>query len=149
MEKLKLIDYEDPGCGDLYATPQKLFDELNSEFDFTLDPCALPHTAKCDRFFTQEVDGLVQDWSGDRVFMNPPYSQPNLPMWIRKAYNESLRGALVVCLVPSATSTAWWHDYAMKGEIRFIRGRIRFDGANGTAPFSSALVIFRPLDSNA
>lgn len=45
-----------------WATPQAFFDELNKEFDFTLDPCATPQNAKCARYFTKEIDGLAQSW---------------------------------------------------------------------------------------
>ena len=41
---------------DVWATPQSLFDELNAEFTFSLDVCALPENAKCDRYFTPETD---------------------------------------------------------------------------------------------
>ena len=73
--------------------------------------------------------------------MNPPYGRV-LGLWMKKAYESSLEGALVVCLIPSRTDTRYWHDYAMKGEIRFIRGRLKFGGQN-SAPFPSAVVIFK------
>jgi len=132
-----------------WATPQKFFDELDAEFHFTLDPCALPETAKCRRFFTPEQDGLAQDWSDEVVFMNPPYGR-DTAKWMQKALDASRRGATVVCLVVSRTDMAWWHDIAMQGEIRFIRNRLYFeqDGVGRRAPFASAVVVFhaRPLD---
>ena len=73
--------------------------------------------------------------------MNPPYGR-QIGRWMRKAYEESLQGALVVCLVPARTDTAWWHDYAAKGSVRFIRGRLKFGRAASSAPFPSALVVF-------
>jgi hypothetical protein len=53
--------------------------------------------------------------------------------------------ALVVMLLPARTDTRWWHDYVIPyaSEIRFIRGRLKFGGAKNSAPFPSALVIFR------
>ena len=63
---------------------------------------------------------------------------------MKKAYESSLNGATVVCLVPSRTDTAWWHDYAVKGQIEFIRGRLKFGGNKNSAPFPSAVVIFKP-----
>ena len=125
-----------------WETPQDLFDNLNAEFNFTLDPCCTKETSKCDKFFTPD-DGLLQDWSKDIVFMNPPYGR-KIGYWMKKAFLESRKGATVVCLIPSRTDTAWWHDYAMKGEIRFIRGRLKFSGAKCSAPFPSAVIIFRP-----
>ena len=124
-----------------WTTPQTLFDELNREFNFTLDPCATNENAKCKKYFTINEDGLIQDWDGI-VFMNPPYGR-EVGKWIKKVYEESQKGTTVVCLIPSRTDTAYWHDYVMRGEIRFIRGRLRFGSGTGSAPFPSAIVIFR------
>lgn len=128
---------------DLWATPQDTFNTLNAEFGFETDVCALPSNAKCARFFTPEIDGLTQDWGGV-CWMNPPYGRA-IGHWMRKAYESSQCGATVVCLVPARTDTAWWHDYAAKGEVRFLRGRLKFGGAKNSAPFPSAIVVFRPL----
>lgn len=73
--------------------------------------------------------------------MNPPYGR-EIGKWMKKAYESAQAGALVVCLVPSRTDTRWWHDYAMKGEIHFIKGRLKFGNAKTNAPFPSAVVIF-------
>lgn len=130
-----------------WGTPQKLFDDLNAEFRFNLDVCSTDENAKCYLHWTEESDGLSKRWAPFRCWMNPPYGR-DIRTWVRKAYLESLRGATVVCLVPSRTDTSWWHDYCMRGEIRFIRGRLRFVDENGepggSAPFPSAIVIFRP-----
>ena len=127
---------------DLWSTPQDLFDKLNKHFNFQLDVCALPSNAKCIKFYTPEVDGLKQDWNmGVNVWMNPPYGR-EISKWMDKALKESEKGATVVCLVPSRTDTRWWHDYAMKGAIYFIRGRLKFGNAKNSAPFPSALVVF-------
>lgn len=125
-----------------HSTPQWLFDILNAEFKFTLDPCATPDNAKCSKFYTLADNGLEQDWSGESVFVNPPYGR-SIPLWIEKAYKE--KKAKVVCLVPARTDTAWFQDYCMKAdEIRFIRGRVRFDDGKTPAPFPSCIVIFYP-----
>jgi site-specific DNA-methyltransferase (adenine-specific) len=130
-----------------WSTPISVFDALNAEFQFTLDPCATPESAKCEKYFTRKEDGLAQSWSGEVVFMNPPYGS-EIKKWMRKAYESSCRdGATVVCLIPTRTDTAWWHDYAAKGEIRFIRGRLKFGGAAQPAPFPSAVVVFRGKQS--
>ena len=127
---------------DLWATPQDFFDRLNEEFGFNLDVCALAENAKCDRFFTPEIDGLAQSWEGV-CWMNPPYGR-GISAWMRKAFDSSLQGATVVCLVPARTDTAWWHDFAMRGEIRYVRGRLKFGGHKNSAPFPCAVVVFRP-----
>ena len=132
--------------GDMtWATPQAWFDYLDLEFGFTLDPCCVKETAKCDLFYTPETNGLAHPWTGHTVFMNPPYGN-EIGRWMEKAYNECRQnGVLVVCLVPARVDVAWWHDYAAKAtEIRFPRGRLKFGNADAVAPFPVAIVIFRP-----
>lgn len=129
---------------DLWATPQSLFDELNSEFRFTLDVCALPENAKCAKFFTPEQDGLKQDWGGHICWMNPPYGR-EIGKWVAKASRYNC-----VCLLPARTDTKWFHDYIYnKAEIRFLRGRVKFGNAKSGAPFPSMVVIFKALDTSA
>lgn len=125
-----------------WGTPQWLFDALDREFGFTLDPCSTHANAKCALHFTIDEDGLSQDWADHVVFMNPPYRTAGA--WIEKAYKSAQRGATVVCLIPSRTDVAYWHRYVSKGEVRFLKGRLRFDGGKHCAPFPSAIVIFRP-----
>jgi site-specific DNA-methyltransferase (adenine-specific) len=128
---------------DLWATPQAFFDALDAEFNFTLDPCALPSNAKCKHYFTPEQDGLKQDWGGQKVFCNPPYGQA-IKAWVRKCYEESRKpGTLVVMLIPARTDTSYFHDYIYhKAELRFVRGRLHFNEAEQGAPFPSMVVIF-------
>ena len=126
---------------DLWATPLAFFDELNKEFGFELDVCALPENAKCEKYYTPEIDGLKQQWRGI-CWMNPPYGR-EIGAWMKKAYESSLDGATVVCLVPARTDTRWFHDFAMRGEIRFIKGRLKFGDSKNSAPFPSAVVVFR------
>jgi len=127
---------------DLWETPQAFFDELNAIFGFGLDVCATPENAKCPRYFTKETDGLAQEWKGV-CWMNPPYGR-EIGQWMAKAYRSALSGATVVCLVPARTDTVWWHDYAAKGEVRFVKGRLKFGDAKNSAPFPSAVIVFRP-----
>lgn len=115
-----------------WQTPDATYEELNNEFKFDHDPCPPNFT----------VDGLSSEW-GERNFVNPPYGR-ELAKWVKKGYEESLKGKLVVFLIPSRTDTRWWHDYCMKAaEIRFIKGRLKFKGAIHNAPFPSAVIIFR------
>jgi phage N-6-adenine-methyltransferase len=135
---------------EMWETPQWLFDELNEEFDFDLDVCATAENAKCKRYFSPEEDGLSQEWRG-KCWCNPPYGK-TISRWLSKAVASCQEGALVVCLVPSRTDTAWWHHYVMKAsEIRFFRGRLVFREtgdrpAQSTAPFASAVVVFRAAE---
>lgn len=126
-----------------WATPQCFFDRLDAEFNFTLDPCSDGLNAKCGKFYTQEDDGLTQSWTGERVFMNPPYGRV-IGDWVRKAYEESQKGAIIVALIPARTDTRYWHDYVMKAdEIRLVKGRIKFGDGSNSAPFPSAVVVWQ------
>lgn len=131
---------------DQWATPQKFFDELNSEFNFTLDPCADEFNHKCSKYFTKEQDGLVQSWENETVFCNPPYGK-EVGKWVQKCFEEVEAGGCecAVMLIPSRTDTRWFHDYIYKkaSEIRFIKGRLKFGDSKNSAPFPSMVVIFR------
>ncbi len=127
-----------------WETPQDLFDKLHKIHNFDLDVCAAPGVQKCPTFFSKVTDGLSQNWklfSKSCCWMNPPYGR-EIRKWMRKAYHESQKGCKVVCLVPARTDTQWWHEYAMKGEIQFLRGRLKFSKNKNAAPFPSAIVIF-------
>jgi phage N-6-adenine-methyltransferase len=131
-----------------WATPTSLFEKLNRTFNFTLDPCSTDENHKCDNYYTKENNGLVQDWSGESVFVNPPYGR-QIGKWIEKSFNESRKkGTLVVCLIPARTDTIYWHTYCMRAhEIYFIKGRIKFENKEhkpSPAPFPSAVVVFKP-----
>ena len=133
---------------DEWETPLDFFNQLDSEFHFTLDPCCTEKNAKCKKFYTKDDDGLRQTWKDEVVFINPPYSKrtkTNLGQeaWIKKAYEESAH-ATCVMLIPARTDTKAFHKYIYgKAEIRFLKGRLKFSGAKNAAPFPSMVVIFR------
>lgn len=134
---------------DEWQTPPDLFARLDAQYHFTLDPCCTKTSAKCAKYFTAEDDGLTQSWAGHRVFCNPPYSRGKQYKWIKKAYEESLKGVLVVCLIPARTDVKFFYDYCTKAsEIIFITGRVKFienGKTNGNnAPFPSCIVVFSP-----
>jgi site-specific DNA-methyltransferase (adenine-specific) len=126
-----------------HATPQWLYDLLDEEFHFTLDPCANAENAKCKKYYTIKENGLLQDWSKDVVFVNPPYCG-NTPAWVKKACEESEKGSTVVMLLSAATGRKWFHEYVFKNavQIRWIKGFIKFVNSEYTAPFASVIVVF-------
>ena len=149
MEKQTTLDGTEyvEKTSDDWETPKKLFRQLNKEFSFTLDPCCREETAKCEKYFTIETDGLKKSWKGERVFMNCPYSE--ISEWVKKAYIERKLGCLLtVALLPAWTDRWWFHEfiYPKKAEVRFLEGRIKFL-LNGqtmkSAPFGSMVVIFK------
>ena len=115
-----------------WKTPKAVYQTLDAEFQFDHDPCPPKYT----------VDGLTSEW-GKCNYVNPPYGR-ELAKWIKKSYEEWQKGKTVVMLIPSRTDTIAWHDYCMKAdEIRFIKGRLRFDDQPNPAPFPSAIIVFR------
>ena len=124
-----------------WETPQELYDELDEEFGFTLDPCATHENHKAPMYFTEEENGLLESWDGHIVFMNPPYGR-QIGAWVRKA--SRIIDGVVVCLLPARTDTRWFHDwiYYDTVSIRFIKGRLKFSGHTNSAPFPSMIVIF-------
>ena len=123
---------------DLWETPQELFDKYDAIYRFETDVCALPENAKCKRFFTPEMDGLKQEWTGV-CWCNPPYGR-QIGKWVEKAVKSS---ATVVMLLPARTDTKWFHDWCLPyGKIEFLRGRLKFGGCDNSAPFPSMIVVF-------
>lgn len=128
---------------DLWETPQAFFDELDREFCFTLDVCAMPENAKCERYYTPEQDGLTKPWNGT-IWCNPPYGR-EIGEWVRRGLLASVVGATVVMLLPARTDTRWFHEYIYgRAEIRFVKGRLKFGSSKNSAPFPSMVVVFRP-----
>lgn len=120
-------------------TPKAFFEDLHKEFDFTYDPCPKD----------PQVDGLKTDW-GERNFVNPPYNA--CKKWCKKAVEEREKGKLVVMLLPARTNTKWFHKYCLKqdySEIRFVKGKLTFEGYSRQAPFASMVVILRPRPISA
>lgn len=128
----------------IWETPQDFFDKLDIEFHFTLDAAALKENAKCKNYFSPEENGLEKEWNGI-VWCNPPYGRKETGLWVRKAYEEYMRGCkTIVMLLPARTDTKWFHEYIYgKAEIRFVKGRLKFGGAKDAAPFPSMVVVFK------
>jgi phage N-6-adenine-methyltransferase len=148
---------------DNWATPKDFFEEMDRKYGpLTLDVCASPTNRKCFAWFGlgpdgSFTDGLAHDWNVDHggkgvtgCWMNPPYGR-EIGKWVKKAYDESKKGCLVVALLPARTDTRWFHSYIYgKAEIVFVKGRLKFGDAKNSAPFPSMVVIFRPntIDEN-
>jgi len=152
---------------DEWETPDWLFDFLDDEYNFQVDVAATQHNALCPGYYSKEDDALSLDtWLADdldehdrvitegihRFYMNPPYSGGKIGKFLKKAYEEYLKGALVVCLIPINSDTGYWHKYVMKStEIRFIEGRVKYIGYDtdgnkikNSPTFPSCVVVFNP-----
>ena len=128
-----------------WETPIEFFQELDREFHFTLDPCADETNHKCAKYYTAKDDGLTKNWRDEIVFCNPPYGR-KITKWVKKCHNEVKHGGcpMVVMLLPARTDTQWFHQYIYKqAEIIFLKGRLRFVGAEDNAPFPSMVVVMK------
>jgi len=115
-----------------WKTPQDFYDQLDKEFNFNHDPCP-PNPTE---------NGIFCDW-GSSNYVNPPYGRA-IRSWLDKALLEKRKGNSSVFLLPARTDTKWFHEVVLPHaeEIRFVKGRVYFDG-KGWAPFPSIVVIFR------
>ena len=129
------------GSGE-WSTPRWLFEEWNKKYKFTIDVCASIKNRKCDRYIDKKTDALFQKWIGT-IWMNPPYGR-DVIKWVRKAYRTFESGHTVVCLLPASTDTKWFHEFCLRGNVTFLRGRVKFGGSKRTAPFPSMIVEFVP-----
>jgi len=138
---------------DDWSTPKDFYTSLSKEFPFELDPAADSNNHKTKLWYGLDHtdparrDGLSASWLSDVglggwVFMNPPYGR-TIKQWMQKANEENKLGVKVVCLVPSRTDTAWFQDYAINHEVRFVRGRLKFGSSKKDAPFPSCVVVMR------
>lgn len=126
---------------DSWTTPPDFFRRLDDEFKFNLDVASSEDNHLCSSFYTISDNALSKPWTGT-CFCNPPYSR-GLYKWIQYGYQQSLLGNTIVFLIPSRTDTKWFHDFCLPfGEIRFIKGRLKFGGSHNSAPFPSMVVIF-------
>jgi len=117
---------------DLWKTPSKIYNWY-MEHNF-FDPCPV----------NPDFDGLQIEWK-DKNFVNPPYSQ--ISKWIDKAIKENKKNKAVVMLLPARTDTKWFHKaLANKAEVFYIKGRLKFDDGNNSAPFPSIYLIFKADD---
>lgn len=132
-----------------WETPDDLFKKYDDVYHFSLDVCATLHNRKVERYFSPQQDGLAQKWTGFSCWMNPPYGA-EIEKWVAKAHAE--KGCRVVALLPARTDTRWWHEHVFSGRhtkdspariVEFLRGRIKFKGAENSAPFPSAIVVWR------
>ena len=158
---------------DEWRTPQAFFEALDAEFGFDVDVAATAENRWCETYFgpdhhhADRRDALVIPWFNSVCWMNPPYSK--VRAFMEKAAAEAQCGQTVVCLVPSRTDTKWWHAHVWDRdknqprpgvEVRFVKGRIVFLGADGQpmrdkkgrivgAPFPSVVIVFRPVEVGA
>lgn len=133
-----------------WETPNWLFEQWDSIFNFHLDVCATDQNHKnTDTYFTIKDNALERDWHLNhpyyktRCWMNPPYGRGEVEKWVRKAHEESKKSCLIVGLLPVSTSSNWWQKYVLQSDlIYYLPKRVRFVGATGSPSFDNAIVIW-------
>lgn len=114
--------------------------------EIDLDPASCEvanRTVQATRYYAREDNGLLQPWYG-KVWMNPPYGK-QIKAWVDRLLNQYETGAVsaALALLPARTDSAWFqpvHNYARC----WLRGRLRFMGAESSAPFPSVVVYLGP-----
>ena len=145
---LQVSAYMPPSQTDDWATPMWLFNQLDAIHHFDLDAAASATNRKCNKWFgldhedPERRDALAHQWTGQSVWVNPPYGRV-IKDWIIKADQESSLRKIVM-LLPARTDTAWFHDYATKHQVTFLRGRLKFGNSATAAPFPSMIVEMKP-----
>ncbi len=141
-----------------WGTPDSIYRPLEEEFNLQLDvACTLSNCKSRHGLTIENFDALEEGWAqyDKACWMNPPYGR-ELPKWIQKAWDEKQKGVTTVCLIPARTDTRWWaifwdhtHNCTrdVRDEVRFVKGRIKFVGADNSAPFPSAIVVLRGVES--
>lgn len=130
---------------DEFGTPDSIWLPLHEEFQFTVDAAASKSNHLLPKYWTKDDSALEKDWSGERVFCNPPYSRGNVKDFFMKALLETRARdcKLAVLLIPTYTERDWFYSNSAEFEVRFIQGRIKFKGGATTARSSHMLIIFR------
>jgi hypothetical protein len=88
-----------------WLTPPDLMARLRNEFSFDFDACPYPKPG--------DFDGLVDNWEGASVYVNPPFGtimhqgpddkkprKKGPTFWARKAIEEHKKGKRVVMVYP-------------------------------------------------
>lgn len=125
-----------------WYTPKTIIDSLGR---FDLDPATSPEAIKMNcsamSFYTREDDGLMQKWHG-RIWLNPPYSNPLLQLFLKKMALHN-RG---IALIFSKVEAKWFHDIVFEyaTAIKFLYDRIKFhkpDGTTGNQPRHGSMLV--------
>lgn len=127
-------------------TPDELFNVLDIEFNFQFDLAASIENRKTEDFSTNSLEVPWSFFNRGPMWLNPPYSRGNIDKFMKKAYEESLNGCTIVCLVRDDPSTNWYRDYVdgRAVEVRRLVRRVRFIGADSCYNFPCCIVVYKP-----
>lgn len=132
---------ERPQDRDQWETPGWLFSALCDVLSrrglpsFTIDAAASAENTKLPRYWTVSDNALDQSWAGERVFVNPPFTNSAWQVWVEKAWREFYFNScqVVAMILPASVDTKAFHDYIWPcgpwraSELFIPRGRVRFE----------------------
>lgn len=130
--------------GGVYRTPVSFLDIVEEEFGhLAFDLASSDENCVVMDHFTERDNALVQPWHKIRgwSWLNPPYG--NIGAWAKKCHEESRLGAKVLFLVPASVGSNWYRDWVYnKCEVRFLNGRITFEGHDTPYPKDLMLGVY-------
>jgi phage N-6-adenine-methyltransferase len=132
------LNHRAQGTGDNeWFTPSQYIElakKVLGEIDLDPASCAEAQIGiKAKKFFTKQDDGLSHEWHG-RIWLNPPYSQPDIAMFSEKMVKEVLAQHITAAikLTHNYTDTVWFQLLAQHAQaICFTKGRVRFIDKDG------------------
>lgn len=131
-----------------WQTPPWFFKVLNRKYNFEWDMAASKENTLCKKFVTKEDDALSIEWPGNSsLFCNFPYDSRIIPRWMERGWDAAKRKSTVVFLAHARTDTIWYHEWATRGLIIFVKGRLKFlyKGIElDPAPFPSLVIEYKP-----
>lgn len=113
---------------------------------FYCDLAATDENRKAGLYLSPEIDALSVPWTfrDGWCWLNPEFS--NIAPWVQKSYESAAHdGVHIAVLVPAAVGSNWWRDWVHdKADVRFLNGRITFDGHTQPYPKDCALLLYSP-----
>jgi len=126
---------------DKHCTPKAFFLAVQKKFGvkFTLDIAASKANRLCKYYIDERKDALKSTWAGT-AWCNPPYS--NVFKFLQKIVSNNSKYTFV--LLATRSDTEWFHKFSPLAYKRiWIKGRLKFVGSKGGAPFPSVLLVFK------
>lgn len=129
-----------------WQTRRCVYEFWNRKYNFDWDMAASKENTLNKNYVDEETDALSIEWpSNSNLWVNPPYDSRKLGLWFAKGAEAVQNGSQVVWLVHNRTDTIWYAEWAIRGKIINVTGRLHFlkgGVIKDPAPFPSVFIIF-------